>query len=408
MSVSLSALLLAVVCILCSSDADDSEAVIVWNTDGQIRRLDDLFEPYSAQRVVVFLLPEFSLASFTQQLNAYLPNGDGGKLRHFKNLLQRFRSSTVLNGQQLNWKMLQRPSFYHVPYDEVDSADDWKSHDRVLLTIDSWRHLDKLASKLVENGVMETRIGILASPPVARQKRAAARASPSFSFVNVSNGHCLLYASRISFVVNEVENGRASLTEYDLPADKLTGSGNCGNYAGNIVLRWSPFAVEKGLLKDVHIGLEFDRFAQQWYLANLTLSAAGSLIKDGNVEHFFDYDQVHWMQVAGAPEFCFACSRPKMLIMPYDKEAPTKTRYGIAFRNLQLQPFLPKGQNVPGFTTAVDDCAEFFSIPIWMGLISVGIVFLITMFGVGMISNLRTMDRFDDPRGKALVINAKD
>lgn len=74
----------------------------------------------------------------------------------------------------------------------------------------------------------------------------------------------------------------------------------------------------------------------------------------------------------------------------------------LCFVSLQIQPF-----NVPstGFFLS-QDCVGWFSTAIWMGLVPVGINLIILFFGMYMMSTLSTNDRFDDPKGKSLTINA--
>ncbi|KOB75241.1 putative vacuolar ATP synthase subunit S1 [Operophtera brumata] len=51
-------------------------------------------------------------------------------------------------------------------------------------------------------------------------------------------------------------------------------------------------------------------------------------------------------------------------------------------------------------------CVGFFSAPIWSGLFVVFILLSITFYGILMMMDIRTMDRFDDPKGKTITINA--
>ena len=55
-----------------------------------------------------------------------------------------------------------------------------------------------------------------------------------------------------------------------------------------------------------------------------------------------------------------------------------------------------------------DDCLGFFSAAIWMGLVASLVLVLILSFGVGMLANINTMDRFDDPKGKSIQVNVAD
>lgn len=64
-----------------------------------------------------------------------------------------------------------------------------------------------------------------------------------------------------------------------------------------------------------------------------------------------------------------------------------------------------QGFNVGGgeFSYA-SDCAGFFSPGIWMGLITSLLMVLVLTYGLHMIMQLRTMDRFDDPKGPAISV----
>lgn len=56
----------------------------------------------------------------------------------------------------------------------------------------------------------------------------------------------------------------------------------------------------------------------------------------------------------------------------------------------------------------MDDCVAFFSAGIWMTLLTLLIVVGVILSGVVMLSNMSTVNRFDDPREKQLVITAKE
>lgn len=60
------------------------------------------------------------------------------------------------------------------------------------------------------------------------------------------------------------------------------------------------------------------------------------------------------------------------------------------------------------FSRNVDDCGEFFTAGIWMGIISMSVFLLVFFFGISMVANLKTPSRYDDPRQKPLVINVKE
>ncbi|CAL4067850.1 unnamed protein product, partial [Meganyctiphanes norvegica] len=50
------------------------------------------------------------------------------------------------------------------------------------------------------------------------------------------------------------------------------------------------------------------------------------------------------------------------------------------------------------------DCVGFFTIPVWMSLITIFIFLIILFWGLWMLSDVKTMDRFDDPKGKTINV----
>lgn len=54
------------------------------------------------------------------------------------------------------------------------------------------------------------------------------------------------------------------------------------------------------------------------------------------------------------------------------------------------------------------DCVGFTSIPIWTGIFVTAILAIIMIWALTMIMDIRTMDRFDDPKGKTITISAAE
>ncbi len=52
----------------------------------------------------------------------------------------------------------------------------------------------------------------------------------------------------------------------------------------------------------------------------------------------------------------------------------------------------------------VNYCQGFFTSGIWMAILSSLLLLFITMVGITLLTNINTMDRFDDPKGKPLNI----
>lgn len=75
----------------------------------------------------------------------------------------------------------------------------------------------------------------------------------------------------------------------------------------------------------------------------------------------------------------------------------------------QVQPYNAANMNGTWvFGRNVDDCVPTFSVGSWMGLV-VAFVFLFGfLFAMSMLNGVQTMDRFDDPKQKQIVINFKE
>ncbi|XP_030623638.1 ATPase H+ transporting accessory protein 1a [Chanos chanos] len=72
----------------------------------------------------------------------------------------------------------------------------------------------------------------------------------------------------------------------------------------------------------------------------------------------------------------------------------------VSFDDFQIQGFKVSGKD---FSYA-SDCAGFFTPGIWMGLVTSLLMVLVLTYGLHMIMQLRTMDRFDDPKGPAISV----
>lgn len=72
---------------------------------------------------------------------------------------------------------------------------------------------------------------------------------------------------------------------------------------------------------------------------------------------------------------------------------------------IRLEGFQIQGFNVTGLSFSyASDCAAFFSPGIWMGLITTLLFLFILTYGLHMVMSLKTMDRFDDPKGPSISV----
>ncbi|KAI8427066.1 hypothetical protein MSG28_014705 [Choristoneura fumiferana] len=80
----------------------------------------------------------------------------------------------------------------------------------------------------------------------------------------------------------------------------------------------------------------------------------------------------------------------------------------VVFRDMKIQPFFEAGNTSTRVFGDSFNCVGFFSAPIWAGIFVTFVLLLIMAYGVMMMMDIRTMDRFDDPKGKTITINASE
>ncbi|XP_035501909.1 V-type proton ATPase subunit S1b [Scophthalmus maximus] len=103
-------------------------------------------------------------------------------------------------------------------------------------------------------------------------------------------------------------------------------------------------------------------------------------------------------------EYSFHCqsvsSFQHALLVPTNAN-PNTSQWRVNFIDFQIQGF--RLDNRTDFSYA-SDCAGFFTAGIWMGLITSLLMLLIFVYGLHMIMQLNTMDRFDDPKGPSISV----
>lgn len=99
-------------------------------------------------------------------------------------------------------------------------------------------------------------------------------------------------------------------------------------------------------------------------------------------------------------EYSYHCMRDSIFS---HKNKKTGDEITLKLSNLQVQ----LATDADKFSDAYD-CIGTMSIPIWTGIFVMVILGIIMIWGLTMIMDIRTMDRFDDPKGKTITISASE
>lgn len=103
-------------------------------------------------------------------------------------------------------------------------------------------------------------------------------------------------------------------------------------------------------------------------------------------------------------EFSYAC----VSSLSFNFKEPAGDIVGVYFKNIQFQlNFENAGENLSKFGDAYD-CVGFTSPAIWSGLFITFLLLSIIGTGITYIMDIKTMDKFDDAKGKTITISASE
>lgn len=118
-----------------------------------------------------------------------------------------------------------------------------------------------------------------------------------------------------------------------------------------------------------------------------------NVTRDSKEFSLFTKTDLTWPQ-----NFSYHCGQ----VVQFSKSKSNETEeIKLNLYNIQVQLFARKFSDTY-------DCVGFTSISIWSGIFVTAILGLIMIWGLIMMMDIRTMDRFDDPKGKTITISSQD
>ncbi|XP_069485204.1 V-type proton ATPase subunit S1-like isoform X2 [Ambystoma mexicanum] len=397
--------------------------------------LQTLLQPVLCQtptNLVVFLQDTLSVDDFTY-LSA--TSGQEKPYPHLQDLLNSSASSLVLPA--VDWKaisdlvgFLEKQEDWHQvdvgKSDEVDfKTSDSKPNFMIVKLLSRIRDSDasaggsfnendkkieKLTNIMRERGIEFTAIYSALRP--SKIHRTAGMTSETrrrllstdriqtvpYPPLNVTNGTetCIIfYATNLTLTVNE--SVQLDLTHQTFVSHVVdTSSSKCSEFNTTFSLKYY------NLTKEINT-LEI-RFAMsnQFY--------------PGSARNWFTLDSVQILQDARLPgalfripyasspaEYSFHCQLVgtsqlyDAVLIPTNAEAKA---WNVHISQFQIQGFNVK-DSLFSYST---DCTGFFSAAIWMALVSSFVLLWILAYGIYMLMNLTTNDKFDDPKGHPLSV----
>lgn len=272
-----------------------------------------------------------------------------------------------VNSEETIVKEAGKTVFVHFIDDDI-----YESHEEKLAAHDTY--IKNLVAKLGTEQTTFVYTGIENSLMKHRAVRQTKQEEPEPEKVFIfSNGFSIISLKEI-FVRNE--NGEGT----NVTVDGITATSELiGNDTDTPSVKMSLNSA-LGLLE-----LEIMMQAGRWWVEQISFRN-------------FHYKTNHW--IGAAREFSYSCSPTTRFFSPNVTDT-------LHIRGLQLEV-----NNVhPNDTMVFSDnwnCVGFTSGGIWGGLFVTFILLFILSIGLTWMLDINTMDRFDDPKGKTIIINASD
>ncbi|KAK3579076.1 hypothetical protein CHS0354_029936 [Potamilus streckersoni] len=444
-----------------TSSLAENTPVLIWSPSSSLRDLppsflggiinaDDFSSKYLSplssnqqHNLIVFLQDKLSLEDFTNHADVYNPDGDGGAFRNIKNQMDTHSSIhlpavkmpakaiyTLMNSlkdkvhqvkdiadmQQLDLASEQDGHMILVSLKPVlgkDEARALSENDKMIAAI-----LAEADKKGIKYTAMYTADSSSEAPQVNLIKRSVDRhllEAVDNSSINGTfyNGTCIyLYMRQINISV--ITNDTALTVQPSLPPgiQNATNFSFCnysigGNetYSGYITLNLQDNGTagnRTGVNLDVALKLSFNlNNTYDWQVKEADINITGSVNKT-NVNWS---SRLNFESVVVPLTFSYHCSSAG----PY----ATYKQNNTSPNNLTVEMYIT-GFQVQAFNITMYkfgdgwDCIGFFTTGIWMGIFSAVILLMILFFGVNMIANIKTFDRFDDPKGKTITVNVNE
>ncbi|XP_042869549.1 V-type proton ATPase subunit S1-like [Penaeus japonicus] len=195
-----------------------------------------------------------------------------------------------------------------------------------------------------------------------------------------NNGCVLLYLYKnitFNFYTNETLDNSYTISE----SEWLSDSGECRPEAAKLLMKYNTAEYGK-----FQIQFNFKNINNEWMLEGV------KTLMDDKLEFFTMTKQ----DIEGIPlGMSYSCSERKYL-----RSNSTAKSIVMVLDGFQVQPFSTNQTRFSGSW----DCVGFFTVPIWCALLVTLLLLFILFSGMYMLGDIKTMDRFDDPKGKPIMV----
>ncbi|XP_040267664.1 V-type proton ATPase subunit S1-like [Bufo bufo] len=386
----------------------------------------------TARLIVMFLQDTLSIDDFTYYSTSY---GNENPLNNVQDILDSSPASLILPSveketvnnlprylkQQDDWNIVNVDNFnessLHIDNNKpnliiirLQSIPRSNKISAAMVFAENDKHIWRITQELKHRGFQFTAIYTGMKPlkdvktfdTVYKKGREllATDTSISYSPLNVTNGSdvtcILLYANKFVITVNNSLQLDLTNVTFEEPSAN-TGLSECSDTNTTLSIVYSLMNEELRTLevRFYMTNMFYAGSARNWFkLESVMLIPNQDILRNASFRTTY----------ASTPaEYSYHCQQVGTSSLYGETLVPTNDAakaWEIFISEFQIQGFNIKN-NVFSYAS---DCTSFFTPAIWMGLVSSIILLWILSYGIFMIMQLTTNDKFDDPRSQALSV----
>ncbi|KAM8972075.1 V-type proton ATPase subunit S1-like, partial [Pelodytes ibericus] len=396
----------------------------------ELQRLLNSADAATPKNMVLFLQDTLSMDDFTYYGSVY---GRDNPLHNVQGILDSSPSSLVLPA--VEWKTIDKLPSYLKTLEEwnVISVDNYNTFieldeskpNLIIVTLQSIprsneksaakvfsendHHIGRITKDLTDGGYPFTAIytgmrpskvftSFVMEPKLGRQLLSTST-TVQYPPLNVTNGNntcILIYATQFLITVNNT-------SPFDLTnATFITQMANtslseCSDSNTTLSLFYtSPGnGLESLEIRFFMTNMFYSGSARNWFTLESVM-----IIPNQDMGQNATFNTMY----ASAPaEYAYHCQQIGTSLLSAEIFVPANTeanKWHISLSEFQIQGFNIKNN----LFSYASDCTSFFTKAIWMGLVSSIVLLWILAYGIFMIMQLSTNDKFDDPKGQALSV----
>jgi hypothetical protein len=193
--------------------------------------------------------------------------------------------------------------------------------------------------------------------------------------------------------------------DFKILKDPASATGKCinntlNNGTGTLVLEYNKF--DESNITGMQVTFDFEKLGHRGYWWVKQAMVKLSIVRSGRTENKeFQLDTYDIMTASTG--FSFSCN--SLSVRSLKPTVNVTHQMTLRYHRFQTQPF--NNTRNPIFADSFD-CSTWFTLPLWMGLFVMILFTAIMALGIYLLFEIKTMDRFENPKGKTITVPLGD